>query len=167
VSQLIKYKPEIHLQPALIPYDNDSGHLADWLVLLSDTKFENQLACLLELNCRKRLHLAYEVIVKDGYEAQLETEISEQVAVNIKDAHREIFLRGQLKVILEQLGESAPINLQDSIFRGQRFKVDPGLLFVLMPFADEFRPIFSEIINQWPNSSGLRVFVLMISTVLT
>jgi hypothetical protein len=157
VSLLLKYKPELPLNSSdsPIPYDAEAGILADFLVTRSGTNFENKLACLLELNPHKRLKLAYEILVKEGQQAQLENEINEEVTKAIKDEHREIYLRGQLKIILEQLGEGAPLSLYNPIFRGKSFKANPKLSFVLMPFAEEFRPIYNEIIKPVVERFGL------------
>lgn len=157
VSLLLRYTSELPLNPSVapIPYDSEPGSLADILVQRSGTKYDNQLACLLELSPRKRLKLAYEILVKEGQQAQLESEINEQVTIAIKDEHREIFLRGQLKIILEELGENAPLSLYNPIFRGKSFKVDPKLSFVLMPFAERFRPIYNEIIKPVVEQFGL------------
>jgi hypothetical protein len=138
-----------------LPYDADPGLLADSLIQRLETEFSNQVKCLLELNPRKRLKFAYEVLIKEAYSAELESKINEQVTLEIKDAHKEIFLRGQLKVILEQLGENAPLSLYNPIFRGRNFKVNPKSLFVLMPFKEEFRPIYSEIIKPVAEQFGL------------
>lgn len=157
VSKLFKYRPELTVgyENHPIPYDHEPGQLADILVQRSRTTFENELACLIELNPHKRLKLAYEIVIKEGQQAQLESEINEQVTQAIKDEHRELFLRGQLKVILEELGENAPLSLHNPIFRGKSFKVDPTLAFVLMPFAEEFRPIYIEIIKPIVEGFGL------------
>jgi len=159
VALLLKYRAELNLYLSSsldpTPYDTEPGRLADFLVQRSATSFDNQVACLLELNPRKRLKLAYEVLVKEGQQAKLESEINEQVTMAIKDAHREIFLRGQLKIILEQLGENAPLSLYNPIFRGKSFKINPKLSFVLMPFAEEFRPIYNEIIKPVVERFGL------------
>lgn len=156
VKLIISYNPESALKTSgPIPYDAEPGALADVLVQRSATAFENQLACLYELDSRKRLKLAYEILVKEGLQAQLESEINEQVTAAIKDEHRQIFLRGQLKVILDELGENSPLSLYNPIFTGKSFKVNPRLLFVLMPFAEEFRPIYDEIIKPVVEQFGL------------
>lgn len=158
VSILSTYKPELKLDnpKAPLPYDGDPGNLADQLVSRSRTKYENQLACLLETNPRKRLKLAYEVIIKEGRQAKLDSEINEQVTNAIKVEHRQVYLRGQLKAILEELGEDAPLGLHNPIFRGKSFKVDQKLSFVLMPFAEDFRPIYNEIIKPVVEKFGLK-----------
>lgn len=157
VSVLSRYKPELKLDDPMfpIPYDAAPGDLADTLVCRSGGKYENLLPCLLELNPRRRLRLAYEVLIKGGQQAQLESEINERATQAIKDEHRQIFLRGQLKAILEELGENAPLGLHNPIFRGKSFKVDPKLSFVLMPFAEEFRPIYDEIVKPVVEQFGL------------
>jgi hypothetical protein len=156
VSLLLKYKPDLPLRPPVtIPFDASPGALADFLLPRISGNYENQLVGLLELDPRRRLKFAYEVLVKEGETAKLESEINDQVTAAIKDEHREIYLRGRLKVILEQLGENAPLSLYNPIFRGKSFKPNPNLVFVLMPFAEEFRPIYNEIIKPVVERFGL------------
>lgn len=158
VSVLSRYKPDLKLDDpnTAIPYDGGPGPLADIIVHRARTSYANQLACLLELSPRRRLKLAYEVLVKEGQQAQLESEINEQVTKAIKDEHRLLFLRAQLKAILEELGENAPLGLHNPVFRGKSFKVDPNLSFVLMPFVEAFRPIYDEIIKPVVEQFGLK-----------
>lgn len=158
VALLRKHRREkdtIHSIQNPLPFENDPGKLADYVVGKSSTSFENQVACLLELNPDKRLKLAYKILVEEGQRAQLESEINERVTAAIRDEHRDLFLRGQLKIILEELGDDAPISLYNPIFRGRNFKVNPELAFVLMPFADKFDPIYSEIVKPVVEQFGL------------
>jgi ATP-dependent protease La (LON) substrate-binding domain len=158
VSTLSKYRPELKLDELgdSIPYLGQPGGLADFLIKSIRPDYDTQLTFLLELNPRKRLKRAYEVLVREGQQAQLESEINEQVTQSIKDEHRQLFLRAQLKTILEELGENAPVGLHDPIFRGKSFKVVPDLSFVLMPFAEMFRPIYDEIVKPVVEQFGLK-----------
>ena len=158
LSLLKKYRPEkdiVHSIPSPLPFENEPGKLADYLVAVSTRNFENGLACLLELNPDKRLTLAYKILVEEAHRAQLESEINERVTAAIRDEHKGVFLRGQLKIILEELGEDAPLSLYNPVFRGRNFKVNPELTFVLMPFAERFDPIYSEIIKPVVEQFGL------------
>src|SRR4029079_13959775 len=128
LSLLKKYRPEkdiVHSIPSPLHFENEPGKLADYLVAVSTRNFENGLACLLELNPDKRSTLAYKILVEEAHRAQLESEINERVTAAIRDEHKGVFLRGQLKIILEELGEDAPLSLYNPVFRGRNFKVNP------------------------------------------
>jgi ATP-dependent Lon protease len=91
---LKKFAPEGHLLHSIIrplPYGNEPGKLADYLVASTRTTFPNQLACLFELNPHKRLKLAYKIMVEEGQQAQLESEINDKVTNAIRAEHRGIF----------------------------------------------------------------------------
>lgn len=60
-----------------------------------------------------------------------------------------------MKIILEELGEDAPLSLYNPVFRGRNFKVNPELTFVLMPFAEKFEPIYNEIVKPVVEQFGL------------
>src|SRR5262249_34829129 len=125
----------------------DQGRIADVLIGYVDTAFRNKVQCLLEANTARRLSLAYEVVVSERRHAQWTLELQERSIMAIKDQHRELFLREQLRAILEELGESVQITLHNPVFRGRGFKTAPDLAFVLMPFDEKFRAVFDNIVK--------------------
>jgi len=45
------------------------------------------------------------------------------------------------------MGDTAPVSLVKPVFRGRGFRENNKLVFVLMPFEEKFRPIYTEIIR--------------------
>lgn len=64
-------------------------------------------------------------------------------------------LAEQLKIILEELGDSAPISLYNPIFQGRGFRQNDKLTCVLMPFSEGFRPIYTDIIKPVVEQFGI------------
>lgn len=138
----------------LVRSDNP-GIFADQIISVIHTSPDNQKACLLELNPVIRLKFAHKILVQQTHNAEFEREIKEKAQMAIKDEHRQIFLREQLKIILQELGESAPIAIHNPIFHGRGFRLNEQLAFVLMPYAERFRPMYTEIIKPVVEQCGI------------
>jgi ATP-dependent Lon protease, bacterial type len=164
VSLMLKYEPEslfssdpyrdiIRRLETLYPAE--LGTLAD-LIISQIRESDDKIACFIEEDTRKRLNLAYDVLVAEGHKAEVEHNLKEHVSRAIKDKHRKLFLQEQLRIVLEELGQDAQIALYNPIFSGRGFKIDQQLVFVLMPFAEKFRPVYTEIIKPVVEQLGLK-----------
>jgi len=141
----------VHIDPS---WDNE--RLADAVMMSVETARKNKIESLLERSSVKRLAHAYGMLVAERRHAEWNAELKERVTVAIKDQHRELFLREQLRIILEELGESVAITLHNPVFRGRGFAADATLAFVLMPFATRFRPVFDELVKPVAERFQLR-----------
>jgi Lon protease-like protein len=132
------------------------GQVADILTVCADIPRADKLRCLLEANTAQRLRATYDSIVATRRRIQWDRELQTKVTLAVKDQHRELFLREKLRVVLDELGESALVVLHNPVFRGRGFKRDESLAFVLMPFTDRFRPVFENIVKPVIERFGLR-----------
>lgn len=84
---------------------DDNGFVADSIGQNSGIEFEGKIQLLLELNPTKRLELAVRLLRQEAEMLKLETEIQEKTRAAIDQNQKDYFLREQMKVIREELGE--------------------------------------------------------------
>lgn len=94
-----------------------SGELADFIASNSYFENEDKQAILECLNPIKRLVKVYEILVRDNENLQTEAEIQEKVRAEIDLNQREYFLREEMKIIADELGESEDPVAESDIYR--------------------------------------------------
>ena len=81
------------------------GKLADMIAAHFDIPNKKRQEILEQLNVRKRIEAAYEVLVRELDLAALGQKIHDTIRERIEASQKEFFLREQLKVIRKELGE--------------------------------------------------------------
>ena len=84
---------------------DDSGFVADSIAQNSGIDFSDKMRLLCQLNPVKRLELAAKLLAAEIELQNLENEIQEKTRVVMDRAQRDYYLREQLKVIHEELGD--------------------------------------------------------------
>jgi ATP-dependent Lon protease len=135
---------------------DDPGALADAVAHRLPLKQGQKLGLLEERDKSVRLSMLKRILEQEIDNRSLERDLNERVRRATKAQHREIFMREQLKQVLQELGEGAPLALHNPIFKGRGFRLDQKLAFVLMPFSSAFRPIYDEIIKPALETQGMR-----------
>lgn len=92
------------LVSGMLSMDNP-GKVADMIAAHFDIPNAKRQEILEQLQIRKRIELAYEVLVKELDLAALGQKIHDTIRERIEASQREFFLREQLKVIRKELGE--------------------------------------------------------------
>lgn len=134
----------------------DQGQLADAVADRLPLSHQAKLAVLETIDKGDRLRRLLSLLTQERDNRDFKRELDAQVRDATKERHRSIFLEEQLRVVLRELGEGAPLALYNPIFSGRGFKPDRSLVFVLMPFHDGFRPIYDNVIKPTIESFGLR-----------
>ncbi len=84
----------------------DSGKLADYVCSNTFIDYALKQSILEELNCVKRLAGLLVLLKKENAELELESEIQAKVQEEIDKNQRDYYLREEMKVIADELGES-------------------------------------------------------------
>lgn len=84
---------------------NDCGFVADCVGQFSGFDHGDKAKLLCQLNPVKRLNMALEILQEEVNLQQLETEIQDRTRSAIDQDQRDYYLREQLKIIREELGE--------------------------------------------------------------
>ncbi len=82
-----------------------SGYLADCIAQNSGIDYRDKVALLGQMNPSKRLEMAVRMLRQEVEMLRLEADIQERTKVNIDQNQRDYYLREQMKVIQEELGE--------------------------------------------------------------
>ena len=82
-----------------------SGFLADCIAQYSSMDFADKVTLLGQMNPVKRLEMAVRLLRQEVEMLRLEADIQERTKVNIDQNQRDYYLREQMKVIQEELGE--------------------------------------------------------------
>lgn len=85
---------------------NDLGELADFVICNSFLKIEDKQSVLEELNPEKRAHLVISLLKNENYNLDIETELQQKLTKEIDKHQREYYLREELKVITDELGDT-------------------------------------------------------------
>lgn len=96
--------PAQAVQLRMIATEN-SGFLADCIAQNSTMDYADRIAFLGQLNPVKRLEMAVKLLRQEVEMLHLESDIQEKTRSNIDQQQRDYFLREQLKVIHEELGD--------------------------------------------------------------
>lgn len=86
--------------------DNDMGHLADYIASNLPLQYQDKQTILNNLSPAVRLQDLIVILRKEAEILRYETEINGIVQRNIDDNQREYYMREQLKVLNEELGNS-------------------------------------------------------------
>lgn len=84
---------------------NDPGFIADFIAQNSSIEYPGKQRILEQLHPIRRLELTVKLLAKELDILELENEISEKVQQNVNKGQRDYYLREQLHVIREELGE--------------------------------------------------------------
>lgn len=84
---------------------NDNGFVADCIAQNSAIDFSQKCKLLCQLNPTKRLELTLGYLSKEIEILRLESELQEKTRANIDQNQRDYFLREQMRVIRDELGE--------------------------------------------------------------
>ncbi len=83
----------------------DCGFIADSIAQNSGIDFKDRLRLLGQLNPMRRLEAAVRLLRQEVEMLHLEADIQDKTRANMDRQHREYFLREQMKVLQEELGE--------------------------------------------------------------
>lgn len=83
----------------------DNGFVADSIAQNSGIDFQDKAKMLCQLNSAKRLETAVRLLRQEVEMLRIESEIQEKTRASIDQNQKEYYLREQLKVIREELGE--------------------------------------------------------------
>ena len=97
-------RPNQSVQFAMLASD-DCGFIADCVGQFSGFDHSDKAKLLCQLNPVKRLNMALEILQEEVYLQQIEIEIQDRTRSAIDHDQRDYFLREQLKVIRQELGE--------------------------------------------------------------
>ena len=92
------------IQMKMLSSDN-TGFLADSIAQNSGIEFAGKMKLLLQLDPVKRLEMAVKMLRQEAEMLRLETDIQEKTRASIDQNQKDYFLREQMKVIREELGE--------------------------------------------------------------
>lgn len=101
--ELTEHPPQI-LQLQMLATEN-SGFLADCVAQNSGIDYADKVRLLGQLNPRKRLEMAVRMLRQEVELLQLETDIQDKTRANIDQQQKDYFLREQMKVIRDELGD--------------------------------------------------------------
>ena len=102
-SQLNEHPAQV-IQLKLMASD-DNSFIADTIAQNSGIDFKDKAKMLCMLNPAKRLEMAVKLLKQEVEMLRLETEIQEKTKASIDQNQRDYYLREQMKVIREELGE--------------------------------------------------------------
>ena len=97
-------RPSQSLQLKMLA-STDSGFIADCIAQNSGIEFEDKAKLLCQLNTTRRLEMTVRMLRQELRTVQLEADIQEKTKAVIDQDQRDYYLREQLKVIREELGE--------------------------------------------------------------
>ncbi len=100
---LVEHPPQA-IQLRMIA-SNDCGFLADSIAQHSGIDYADKAKLLCQLNPVRRLEQALQLLHQEVQMLKLESEIQEKTHANIDQGQRDYYLREQMKVIREELGE--------------------------------------------------------------
>ena len=84
---------------------DDPGYLADYIIQNSSVNYSDKQRVLEQLHPMKRLELACILLGRELDIMQLEADIQERVQENVNKGQRDYYLREQIRVIQQELGE--------------------------------------------------------------
>jgi len=96
--------PALNVQLMMLSTEN-SGFLADCIAQNSGIDYPEKVKLLGQLNPRKRLEMAVRMLRQEVELLQLETDIHDKTRANIDQQQKDYFLREQMKVIRDELGD--------------------------------------------------------------
>ena len=88
----------------------NSGFIADSIAQNSGIDYPDKVKMLMQLNPVKRLEMAVKLLRHEVEMLKLETEIQEKTKANIDQNQKDYYLREQIRVLKDELGEGEDIN---------------------------------------------------------
>lgn len=139
---------------------NDPGYIADYIMQNSSVSFENKQRVLEVLHPMKRLELACILLGQELDIMQLEADIQERVQESVSKGQRDYYLREQMRVIQQELGEEDDgeeiVNYQKAISE----------LHLEKEIEDNLLKEVKRLSKQPPNSSEAAVIRTYLDTCL-
>ena len=89
---------------------NNTGFIADSIAQNSGIDFQDKAKMLCQLNPVKRLEMAVKLLRREIEMLRLESQIQEKTKANIDQNQKDYYLREQIRVLKEELGEGEDIN---------------------------------------------------------
>ena len=96
---------------------NQNGFVADSIAQNSGLDFTEKTKLLAQLNPTRRLEMAITYLSREMEVLQLESEIQDKTRASIDQNQRDYYLREQLRVIREELGEGDELDDDDDVGR--------------------------------------------------
>ena len=96
---------------------NQNGFVADSIAQNSGLDFTEKTKLLAQLNPTRRLEMAITYLSREMEVLQLESEIQDKTRASIDQNQRDYYLREQLRVIREELGEGDDLDDDDDVGR--------------------------------------------------
>lgn len=137
-------------------HKENAGVFADSIANYCDFSREEKMFCLRKIKIEERLDFVYETLLKKVRKTEMILNAEKRAQEKFESEYKKIFLQEQLREILKEMGNTAPMSLVNPIFRGRGFREDNKLVFVLMPFEEKFGPIYAEIIKPTVEMVDLR-----------
>ena len=100
----VSQKPPRDLMMQLVASD-DPGFTADYLAQHATFAYQEKIRVLEQLHPVRRLDLAVKLLAKELDVLRIENELTDKVQENMNQHQRDYFLREQMKVIRDELGE--------------------------------------------------------------
>ena len=139
---------------------NDPGYIADYIMQNSSVSYENKQRVLEVLHPIKRLELACILLGQELDIMQLEADIQERVQESVSKGQRDYYLREQMRVIQQELGEEDDgeeiVNYQKTISE----------LHLEKEIEDKLLKEVKRLSKQPPNSSEAAVIRTYLDTCL-
>ena len=118
----------------------DDGFIADTIAQNSGIEFPGKIQLLTELNTTVRLETAISMLRQESEMIRLESDIQEKTRYSIDQNQKDYFLREQMKVIREELGEEDEDSEFDSYIKKIRaLKLDPQVEEKLLKDVDRLK----------------------------
>ena len=118
----------------------DDGFIADTIAQNSGIEFPGKIQLLSELNTTVRLESAISMLRQESEMIRLESDIQEKTRYSIDQNQKDYFLREQMKVIREELGEEDEDSEFDSYIKKIRaLKLDPQVEEKLLKDVDRLK----------------------------
>ena len=102
-SELLEHPPQT-VQLRMMATE-DSGFIADSIAQNSGIDYPDKVKMLAQLNPVKRLEMAVKLLRREVEMLKLETEIQEKTKANIDQNQKDYYLREQIRVLRDELGE--------------------------------------------------------------
>ena len=139
---------------------NDPGYIADYIMQNSSVSYENKQRVLEVLNPIKRLELACILLGQELDIMQLEADIQERVQENVSKGQRDYYLREQMRVIQQELGE------EDEGEEITNYQKAIAELHLEKEIEDKLLKEVKRLSKQPPNSSEAAVIRTYLDTCL-
>ncbi len=85
----------------------DLGWLADFVAQNIPLRYEDKQSILEELDAERRLHLVTEILAHEIQILKIDQEMQAKVRERVNDSQKDYYLREQLKIIQEELGDGS------------------------------------------------------------